>query len=59
MIKDPIVEKVHRIREKMAAEAGYDVREIFKRIKESEKRSGRKFVRLSPKRISSVSSRRA
>ena len=59
MIKDPIVEKVRRIREKMAAEAGYDIPEIFKRIKESEKRSGRKFVRLSPKRISAVSPHRA
>ena len=59
MIKDSIVEKVHRIREKMAAEAGYDVREIFRRIKESEKRSGRKLVRLSPKRIPAVSPHRA
>jgi len=51
MIKDPIVEEVHRIRERLAAEAGYDARKFFKMIKDAEKRSGRKFERLHPKKL--------
>ncbi len=52
MIKDPIVEEVHRIRDRLAAEAGYDARKFFKMIKDAEKHSGRKFERLRPKKLS-------
>ena len=57
MIKDPIVEEIHRIREKMAAEARYDVRRFFKMIQASEKRSSRKFIRHPAKRIDQVPAR--
>ena len=51
MFKDPIVEEVRRIRDELAAKAGYDLDKIFKMLKASEKRSGRKFIHLPPKRI--------
>ena len=54
MIKDPIVEEVRRIRDGLAAKAGYDLDKFFKMIRRSQRLSGRKFVRLPPKRISLV-----
>ena len=59
MIKDPIVEEVRRVRDKLAAKAGYDLDKVIKMLKESQKRSGRKFIRLPPKRISLVSPSRS
>ena len=41
---DPIVDEVRRIREAHAARFNYDLRAIFKDIKEQQKRSGRTFV---------------
>lgn len=37
MWKDPIVEEVRAIREKLTAEAGYDLRKMFKRYHEERK----------------------
>jgi len=51
MFKAPIVEEVRRIRERLAAEVGYDARKFFKMIKDAEKRSERKFERLRPKKL--------
>jgi hypothetical protein len=41
---DPIVDEVRRVRDAYAARFNYDLRAIFKDLKEQEKRSGREFV---------------
>lgn len=41
---DPIVDEVRRAREVYAARFNYDLRAIYRDLKEQEKRSGRKFV---------------
>jgi hypothetical protein len=41
---DPIVDEVRRIRDAYAAGFHYDLRAIYRDLKEKEKRSGRKIV---------------
>jgi hypothetical protein len=41
---DPIVDEVRRARDEYAARFGYDLRAIYRDLKEQEKRSGRRFV---------------
>jgi hypothetical protein len=41
---DPIVDDVRRVRDAYAARFNYDLRAIYRDLKEQEKRSGRKFV---------------
>jgi hypothetical protein len=41
---DPIVDEVRRIRDAYAARFNYDLRAIYRDLKEQEKRSGRKLV---------------
>ena len=41
---DPIVDEVRRIRDAHAAKFNYDLKAIFRDIKEQEKRSGRTYV---------------
>jgi hypothetical protein len=41
---DPIVDEVRRTRDAYAARFNYDLRAIFRDLKEQEKRSGRKLV---------------
>jgi hypothetical protein len=41
---DPIVDEVRRIRDAHAAKFNYDLKAIFRDIKEREKRSGRKYI---------------
>ncbi len=41
---DPIVDEVRRARDAYAARFDYDLRAIFRDLKEQEKRSGRKLV---------------
>jgi hypothetical protein len=41
---DPIVDEVRRVRDAYAARFNYDLRAIFRDLKEKEKRSGRKLV---------------
>jgi hypothetical protein len=41
---DPIVEEVRRVRDAYAARFNYDLRAIYRDLKEQEKRSGRKVV---------------
>ena len=41
---DPIVEEVRRARDAYAARFNYDLRAIYRDLKEQEKRSGRKIV---------------
>jgi hypothetical protein len=41
---DPIVDEVRRVREAYAARFNYDLRAIYRDLKEQEKRSGREVV---------------
>ena len=41
---DPIVDEVRRVREAYAARFNYDLRAIYRDLKEEEQRSGRKVV---------------
>lgn len=51
MDHDPIVAEVRAIRDKLAAECGYDVKEIFRRIRKRQAESGLEYVRYSPRRV--------
>ncbi len=44
---DPIVDEVRQARDAYAARFNYDLRAIFRDLKEQEKRSGRKVVSLA------------
>ncbi len=50
MSSDPLVEEVRRIKEQLAAEYDYDVRAIGKALQQEQERSGRRLVRLSPRK---------
>lgn len=51
MRDDPIVAEVCAVRDKLAAECGYDVDEIFRRIRKREAESGLEYVSYSPRRV--------
>ncbi len=51
MWRDEIVEEIHRIREEYAKQFNYDLDAIYRDLKEKERRSGREYVSLPPKRI--------
>ncbi|MFZ1640412.1 MAG: hypothetical protein WAV07_03035 [Candidatus Contendobacter sp.] len=53
MWKDPILEEVRKARDDHAARFNYDLQLIYRALKEEEVKSGRGFIRLSPKRIES------
>ena len=53
MSHDPIVAEVRAIRDRHAAECGYDVQEIFRRIRQRQAESGLEYVRYPPRRIAS------
>lgn len=44
---DPIVDEVRRVRDAYAARFNYDLRAIYRDLKEQEKQSGRKVVSYS------------
>lgn len=48
---DPIVAEVRAIRDKLAAECGYDIGEIFRRLREQQARSDLNYVRYPPRRV--------
>ena len=51
MSRDPIVAEVRAIRDKLAAECGYDVKEIFRRARKRQAESGLEYVRYAPRRV--------
>ena len=51
MNKDPIVEEIRKVRDEHSARFNHDLRAIFQDLKEQEKTSGRRYVRLEPKRV--------
>jgi hypothetical protein len=50
MWEDPIVEEVRKVRETHAAKFNYDLLEIYRDLKEQEKKSERTFVSYPPRR---------
>lgn len=50
MWKDPIVEEIHKFREKHAKKFNYNLEAIFKDLKERERKSGKKIISLPIKR---------
>ncbi len=53
MTDDPIVAETRAIRDKLAAECGYDVEEIVRRIRQRQAESGREYVSYPPGRVAS------
>ena len=51
MWEDPIVEEIRNVRDAHAAQYDYDLKAIYHALKQEEAASGRKFVKLPPKRI--------
>ncbi len=51
MMDDPIVADVRATRDKLAAECGYDVGEIFRRIREREAQSGLEYASYPSRRV--------
>jgi hypothetical protein len=54
MSLDPVVDEVRAHREAYAQRFNYDPEEIYRDLKEPERKSGRKLVWLPPKRIGPV-----
>ena len=51
MRNDPIVAEVRAIRDELAAQCGYDIKEIFRKLREQQDKSGLKYVRYPARRV--------
>ena len=51
MRNDPIVAEVRAIRDELAAQCGYDIKEIFRKLREQQAKSGLKYVRYTARRV--------
>ena len=51
MNHDHIIKEVRAIRKQLAASHGYNVRALFAAAKKRQKESGRKIVKLTPRRL--------
>ena len=51
---DTIVDEVRAVRDAIAKEFDYDIEKLAQALKEHEARSGRKFVRLPPRKVTVV-----
>ncbi len=51
MWTDPIVEEVRNVRDSHARKYNYDLKAIYQAVKKEEAASGRRFVKLPPKRL--------
>ena len=54
MLKDPIVDEIHKIREEHAQKFNFDLKKIYKDLKTQEKKSRYKTVSLPIKRLHSA-----
>ncbi|MYB55330.1 MAG: hypothetical protein F4X51_02965 [Gemmatimonadetes bacterium] len=54
MNHDHIIKEVRTIREQLAASHGYNVRALFAAAKKRQQESGRKVVKLTPRRLKIV-----
>ena len=53
-LTDPIIDELRAARDEHAARFNYDVEAIFRDIQAQQEASGRKYVRLPPRRATSV-----
>jgi hypothetical protein len=51
MWQDPIVEEIRKIREEFAKKHNFDLRKMFKTLKEMEAKNNRPTVSFPPRRI--------
>ena len=51
MRDDSIVAEVRVIRDKLAAECGYDIKEVFRRVREQQAKSCLNYVRYPARRV--------
>lgn len=51
---DPIIRELRAVRDDYFASCGYDVDELFRRIRARQRASGREYVRIPPRRLSST-----
>ncbi len=51
MKPDPIIEEIHAIREALSKASGDDIRKIAEAAKARQVQSGRKAVRLPPRKV--------
>ena len=51
MKDDPIVADIRAIRNELAAQCGYDLKELFRQLRKRQASSGRKYVRYPARRI--------
>jgi len=54
MWNDPIVARLHRLRERHARQFGYDLRRMFQDLKKQQESWGRKIVSLPRKRAATM-----
>ena len=59
MKNDPIVAEVRAIRDELAAQCGYDIKEIFRKLREQQAESGLKYVRYPARRVAPTEDVRA
>lgn len=45
---DPVIRELWAVKDAMAADCGYNVQELFRRIRARQEASGREYVRLTP-----------
>lgn len=57
MGQDEIIREVRAIRTELAAQHNYNVRELFEAAKRRQVESGRRVVRLRPRRVQELSNR--
>ena len=57
MHSDPILQEVHRMKDKLAREVGYDVERLFDRLREVAKKHPERIVKPAPKPVAQRRSR--
>ncbi|MBI5386601.1 MAG: hypothetical protein HZA90_18170 [Verrucomicrobia bacterium] len=50
-MKDEILEEVWKAKDALAAKYNYDIHAMFRDLREREKTSGAKYVRLKPRKL--------
>ncbi len=51
MYEDSVLKELHETKERLAAKYGYDVHKLVRALREKREKSGRKAVRLPPRRV--------
>ena len=59
MKNDPIVSEVRAVRDALAAQCGYDIKETFQKLREQQAESDLKYVRYPARRVAPTEGVRA